>query len=110
MAEPEESVARKLPISLDKFREIIGRSRGTIYRWEKQGLLQTYLIYNRRYVRAEIVEEFIRKAEAGEFARPGHRPRRNMVEKTDGVSASPSRGQGGCKNSHQTCLDSRGTA
>ena len=56
MAEPEESVARKLPISLDKFREIVGRSRGTIHRWEKQGLLQTYLIYNRRYVRAEIVE------------------------------------------------------
>ena len=110
MAEPEESVARKLPISLDKFREIIGRSRGTIYRWEKQGLLQTYLIYNRRYVRAEIVEEFVRKAEGGEFAKPGHRPRRKMVEKTDGFSASPARGQRRCKNSHQTCSDSRGTA
>ena len=110
MAEPEESVARKLPISLDKFREIVGRSRVTIYRWEKQGLLQTYLIYNRRYVRAEIVEEFIRKAEAGAFARPGHRPRRKLVEKTDGFSASPARGQRGCKNSHPTCSDSRGTA
>jgi hypothetical protein len=109
MAEPEESVARKLPISLDKFREIVGRSRVTIYRWEKQGLLQTYLIYNRRYVRAEVVEEFIRKAEAGEFARPGHRPRRKMVEKTDGFSAPPARGQRGCKNSHQTCSDSLGT-
>ena len=110
MAEPEESVARKLPISLDKLREIVGRSRVTIYRWEKQGLLETYLIYNRRYVRAEIVEEFIRKAEAGEFARPGHRPRRKMVQKTDGFSATPARGQRGWKHSHQTCSDSLGTA
>ena len=109
MAEPEESVARKLPISLDKFREIIGRSRGTIYRWEKDGLLQTYLIYNRRYVRAEVVEEFMRRAEAGEFAKPGHKPRRKMVQKTDGFRATPARGHRGCKNSHQTCSDSRGT-
>ena len=109
MAEPGESVARKLPISLDKFREIIGRSRVTIHRWEKQGLLQTYLIYNRRYVRAEIVEEFIRKAEAGEFAKPGHKPRRKMVQKTDGFSAFPARGQRGCTTSHPTCSASRGT-
>ena len=109
MAEPEESVARKLPISLDKFREIIGRSRVTIHRWEKQGLLQTYLIYNRRYVRAEVVEEFMRRAEAGEFAKPGHKPRRKMVQKTDGFSASPARGQGVCTTSHPTCSASRGT-
>jgi hypothetical protein len=109
MAEPEESVARKLPISLDKFREVIGRSRGTVYRWEKQGLLQTYLIYNRRYVRAEVVEEFMRRAEAGEFAKPGHKPSRKMVQKTDGFSATPARGQRGWKHSHPTCSVSRGT-
>jgi ribosomal protein L22 len=109
MAEPEESVARKLPISLDKFREVIGRIRGTVYRSEKDGLLQTYLIYNRRYVRAEVVEEFMRRAEAGEFAKPGHKPRRKMVQKTDGFSASPARGQGVCTTSHPTCSASRGT-
>ena len=109
MAEPEESVARKLPISLDKFREVIGRSRGTVYRWEKDELLQTYLIYNRRYVRAEVVEEFMRRAEAGEFAKPGHKPRRKMVQKTDGLSAFPARGQRGCTTSHPTCSASRGT-
>jgi len=108
MGEPEESVARKLWISLDKFREVIGRSRGTVYRWEKDGLLQTYLIYNRRYVRAEVVEEFMRRAEAGEFAKPGHKPRRKMVQKTDGFSAFPARGQRGCTTSNPTCSASRG--
>jgi hypothetical protein len=107
MAEPEESVARKLPISLDKFREVLGRSRTTIYRWERDGLFQSYLIYNRRYVRAEVVEEFMRRAEAGEFAKPGHQPRRKMVQKTDGFSASSARGQGGCTTSHPTCSASQ---
>ena len=110
MAEPEESVARKLPISLDKFREVLGRSRTTIYRWERDGLFQSYLIYNRRYVRAEVVEEFMRRAEAGEFAKPGYRPRRKMVKKTDGFSASPARGQRGCTTSHPTCSASQDTA
>ena len=99
MAEPEESVARKLPISLDKFREVLGRSRTTIYRWERDGLL-----------RAEVVEEFMRRAEAGEFAKPGHRPRRKMVKKTDGFSASPARGQRGCTTSHPTCSASQDMA
>ena len=109
MAEPEESVARKLPVSLDKFREVLGRSRTTIYRWERDGLFKSYLIYNRRYVRAEVVEEFMRRAEAGEFAKPGHQPRRKMVQKTDGFSAFPARGQRGCTTSHPTCSASQDT-
>ena len=110
MAELKESVARKLVISLDKFREVLGRSRTTIYRWERDGLFQSYLIYNRRYVQAEVVEKFMRRAEAGEFAKPGHRPRRKMVQKTDGFSASPARGQRGCTTSHPTCSASQDTA
>jgi hypothetical protein len=75
MPEPIESPARKLPISVDKFCEIIGISRTTIWRWEREGMLRTILIANRRYVPGEVVEEFSRRAAAGEFARPSPSPR-----------------------------------
>ena len=74
MPEPKESPARKLPISVDKFCEIIGISRTTVWRCEREGMLRTILIADRRYVPGEVVEDFSQRAANGEFARPTHTP------------------------------------
>jgi len=55
-------------MALDRFIEQIGITRTTVWRWERNGLLKTFLIYGRRYISAEAVDEFCRRAEAGEFA------------------------------------------
>lgn len=56
------------PIALDRFAEISGLSRVTLYRYRQRGWLKTHAIGNRQYVLAADVAEFNRRAEAGEFA------------------------------------------
>ena len=51
-------------------------SRSCAWRWEKQGKLKTINIHGRKYVTRQAREEFLARAEAGEFARVAVVPKR----------------------------------
>jgi predicted site-specific integrase-resolvase len=56
-------------ISLAKWLEQIGVTPCTAWRWRKKGWLKTINIAGRQYLTQEAMEEFHRRAVAGEFAR-----------------------------------------
>ena len=56
------------PMSLHRFCEITGLSKGSAWRYEKRGWLRTHLIANRRYILAADVAEFNRRLALDEFA------------------------------------------
>ena len=60
--------SNKPPVALSKFREDVGVSETTLWRWRRKGIIRTVNIFGRHYVPAECVDEFNRKAEAGEFS------------------------------------------
>lgn len=62
-----ESVPRL--ISFNKFLEDMGVTSTTGWRWRKKGILETVNIYGRLYVSIENIEQFHRRATAGEFAK-----------------------------------------
>lgn len=72
------------PTALDRFSELSGISPVSLWRYQKRGWLQTYLISNRRYVLAADVAEFNRRLKAGDFAgeptKPPGRKRADEVE------------------------------
>ena len=68
------------PMSLDRFCEITGLSKATVWRYRKLGWLRTHLIANRRYALAADVAEFNRRLAADEFAGTVHVPRRNRAK------------------------------
>jgi hypothetical protein len=66
------------PIALDRFREAMGISPVTAWRFEKRGWLKTHLIANRRYVLANDVAEFNRRIASGDFAAKPSNPAANQ--------------------------------
>ena len=62
---------------LSKFLGQVGVSRSTGWRWVKAGLLKTVNIYGRQYVTREAMDEFLTRAQAGEFAQEPVTPKRN---------------------------------
>ena len=65
-------------ICLKKFCEQIGVSDVTGWRWRKKGWLVTVNIAGRAYVTGGAVSEFLRRAEAGEFAQEHKVPQRTV--------------------------------
>ena len=65
--------------SLKSFISGVGISPVTAWRFEKRGWLQTVNIAGRRYITAEAAAEFVRRAEAGEFAKQHITPKRAEV-------------------------------
>ena len=64
-------------MSLHKFREQAGVSEVTVWRWRRNGWLATVNICGRQYVTGEALDSFLRRAEAGEFAKEHKVPRRD---------------------------------
>ena len=64
-------------LHLPKFLRQVGVSRSTGWRWIKAGVLKTVNIYGRNYVTRKAVEEFLSRAESGEFAQAPVVPRRS---------------------------------
>ena len=55
-------------VSLTKWQEQIGVTSCTAWRWRKKGWLKTINIAGRQYVTQEAMDEFQRRAIAGDFA------------------------------------------
>ena len=63
-------------MSLQEFPENVGVSGVTAWRWRRKGWLATVNIADRQYVTGEVISEFLRRAEAGEFAQEHKAPTR----------------------------------
>lgn len=55
-------------VSLNKWLQEIGVTSTTGWRWRKRGILRTTNIYGRLYLTQDAINEFLTRAEAGEFA------------------------------------------
>jgi predicted site-specific integrase-resolvase len=64
-------------VSLSKFCEQAGITATTAWRWRRKGWLTTVNIAGRQYVTGEAVSDFLRRAEAGEFAQEHKTPSRS---------------------------------
>ena len=67
-------------VALNKWLRETGVSKITAWRWRKRGWLKTVNVSGRVYVTAEALEEFQRRAEAGEFAVEHKAPTREVSE------------------------------
>ena len=63
-------------ISLAKWTEQVGVTACTIWRWRKKGWLVTINIAGRQYLTQAAIDEFHRRAVAGEFAQEHKVPTR----------------------------------
>lgn len=63
-------------VSLHKWMEQVGVTACTIWRWRKKGWLTTVNIAGRQYLTQAAMDEFNRRAEAGEFAKNPVVPKR----------------------------------
>jgi predicted site-specific integrase-resolvase len=63
-------------ISLSKWLEQIGVTQCTAWRWRKKGWLKTINIAGRQYLTQEAIDEFNRRAVAGDFAQIHKTPSR----------------------------------
>lgn len=70
------SVPPAAVVSLQKWMEQIGVTACTIWRWRRKGWLHTVNIAGRQYLTQEAIEEFHRRAVAGEFAQTPKVPSR----------------------------------
>jgi hypothetical protein len=64
----KENTVCEAPVPLSRIAETMGRSRKTVYRFEKKGWLETVNIAGKKYVTREALRDFSRRAGAGEFA------------------------------------------
>jgi hypothetical protein len=55
--------------ALDKFTEDIGVSATTMWKWRKWGYIKTHNLHGKQFVTAEEAGRFVRRLEAGEFAK-----------------------------------------
>jgi predicted site-specific integrase-resolvase len=65
-------------ISLQQWLADVGVTACTAWRWRKRGWLKTVNICGRQYLTQEAIEEFKRRAAAGEFAQIHKVPARNQ--------------------------------
>lgn len=63
-------------VSLNKFCQEAGINPVTAWRWRRAGWLSTVNICGRQYLTGEAIADFLRRAEAGEFAKEHVVPRR----------------------------------
>jgi hypothetical protein len=63
-------------ISLSKWLEQVGVTSCTAWRWRKKGWLKTINIAGRQYLTQNAIDEFHRRATAGEFSQPHKIPSR----------------------------------
>jgi len=61
-------------IALSVWRKGVGVSKATVWRWRKQGWLQTVNIAGRQYLTAEAMRLFNQRAAAGEFSKERKTP------------------------------------
>jgi hypothetical protein len=55
-------------VSLSRWLEQVGVTQCTAWRWRKKGWLKTVNIAGRQYLTQEAIDEFHRRASAGEFS------------------------------------------
>lgn len=70
---PQEQTATTV-ISLSKWLEQVGVTSCTAWRWRKKGWLKTINIAGRQYLTQNAIDEFQRRATAGEFSQPHKTP------------------------------------
>lgn len=61
-------------VSLSRWLEQVGVTPCTAWRWRKKGWLRTINIAGRQYLTQEAIDEFHRRASAGEFSQPAKVP------------------------------------
>ena len=61
-------IANPAVVSLARWLEQVGVTTCTAWRWRKKGWLKTINIAGRQYLTQEAIEEFHRRASAGEFS------------------------------------------
>lgn len=66
-------------VSLSRWLAGVGIASCTAWRWRKKGWLRTVNIAGRQYLTREAIEEFERRALAGEFAQDSQVPVRKGV-------------------------------
>ena len=64
-------------ISLNLWREQLGVTACTIWRWRKKGWLKTVNICGRLYLTQEAINEFYERAQLGEFSQIHKAPARS---------------------------------
>jgi len=65
----------EIPIALDRFIQTVGITDTTAWRWRKEGKLNTTNIAGRLYIYPQDLNEFNRRAKAGEFAKEHKAPK-----------------------------------
>jgi hypothetical protein len=66
--------------SLDSWIDAVGVTRSTVWRWRRDGKLETVNIAGRVYVTDEAIADFVKRAEAGEFAQHHVAPKRTAIK------------------------------
>jgi hypothetical protein len=79
----ESNLLDQLPISLDAFLQRVGIKDTTAWRWRKHGWLTTTNIAGRQYLMPKDIQEFNRRASAGEFAKEHKTPKRSKADKSE---------------------------
>jgi hypothetical protein len=67
-------------ISLSSWLQSIGKTACTAWRWRRKGWLKTVNICGRQYLTQEAIDEFTRRAAAGDFAQVHKVPVRHRGE------------------------------
>jgi len=73
-----QSIASNL-VALDQWREQIGKTAATIWRWRRLGWLTTLNINGRVYLTRDEIARFEARAASGEFAKPHKTPNRKAA-------------------------------
>lgn len=82
-------------ISLQKWMEQVGVTACTVWRWRKRGWLKTVNIAGRQYLTQTAIEEFHRRAVAGEFAQEPKVPSRKEAMNQLGETCEERESHGG---------------
>jgi len=67
----------KAIVSLNSWREQVGVTACTLWRWRKKGWLKTVNICGRLYLTQAAINEFYERAQLGEFSQEHKTPVRN---------------------------------
>lgn len=68
----------KAIISLNAWREQVGVTACTVWRWRKKGWLKTVNICGRLYLTQESINDFYQRAQMGEFSQTHKAPVRSQ--------------------------------